>query len=221
VARLAAATAAVALAGLGVLTWQQSGLWRDDVTLWRYATAVDPACAGCLNQLGAAYHATGASVEAVVPLRRAVELRPTEASYEADLGVVLLALDRPAEALPHLQRAVARYPGNLFLQVQLGSALAQAGRGAEGQRRLAAVLRHQPDDVEALTAMGFALIGEGAPQNAVPYFERAVAAAPRAVGPRYGLVRAWLALGDRARADRELAALRALDARMAERAERR
>jgi protein O-mannosyl-transferase len=219
--RLAAVTAAVALAGLGVLTWQQSGMWRDDVTLWQYASAVDPGCAGCRNQLGVAQHAAGASAAAAVHLRRAVELRPTEAEFAADLGVVLLALDRPAEALPHLQRAVARYPGNLFLQTQLGTALAQAGRTTEGQRRLAAVLRHQPDDIEALTAMGFALTREGFPRNALPYLERAVARAPRAPAPRYALARAWLALGDLARAEQELTVLRALDPRLAEGAERR
>ena len=57
------------------------------------------------------------------------------------------------------------------------------------------------------------------PAAAVPYFERAISQAPRAVAARYGLTRAVVALGDHARAERELAALRALDPRAAALAE--
>jgi tetratricopeptide (TPR) repeat protein len=213
--RLAAGGAVVAVAALGVLTWQQTAVWRDSVTLWRHATAIDPACAHCQNRLGASLHAAGASAAGLPALERAVALRPDVPDYHADLGQVLTWLGRPDAAVPHLARAADAYADNLELQTHLGAALTRAGRVAEGQRRLDAVLRRQPDHVSALTEMGFSLAAAGDPAAAVAYFERAITRAPRATAPRYGLTRAVAALGDHARAERELTALRALDPRVA------
>ena len=222
--RAVAAAVAVVLLGLGLLAWQQATIWHDSVTLWAHATSVDPACARCQNRLGASLHAAGLSAAGVVPLQRAVALRPDFPNFRGDLGQVLVWLNRPGEAVEHLERAVAAFPDNATLQSALGAALTQAGRPAEARRRLETALKRQPDDVGTLTQMGFALVATAEPAAAVPYFERAIDRAPRAVAARYGLTRAAVALGDRARAERELAALRAIDPRaaaMAERAERR
>ncbi|HEY2993184.1 MAG TPA: tetratricopeptide repeat protein [Methylomirabilota bacterium] len=217
--RTAGAAVAVALLGLGVLSWQQAAIWHDSVTLWAHATSVDPTCARCQNRLGASLHAAGLSSAGVIPLQRAVALRPDIPNFRGDLGQVLVWLNRPAEAVPQLERAVEAFPDNAALQSALGAALTQAGRPDEARRRLETALRNRPDDVGALTQMGFALVATAQPAAAVPYFERAISQAPRAVAARYGLTRAVVALGDHARAERELAALRALDPRAAALAE--
>jgi tetratricopeptide (TPR) repeat protein len=220
VRRAALTAVAVALMGLAVLSWQQSTVWRDDVTLWQHAVALDPACARCQNNLGIAQQDM-APAAAVAPLRRAVALRPDFPHFHANLGLVLLSVQRPADALPHLQRAADARPEDLILQSRLGAALAQTGDVEAAQRRLAAVLERRPDHVEALTAMGYTLTDAGRPADAVAYFERAVGRAPRASAARAGLVRAHLAVGNRARAERELAVLRELDPRLAEQVQRR
>jgi cytochrome c-type biogenesis protein CcmH/NrfG len=157
----------------------------------------------------------------VGPLRRAVALRPGNPEFHADLGVALLWLDRAGEALSHLERATRAFPDHPNLQASLGAALVRTGRFEEGQRQLEAVLRRRPDHIEALTAMGFALAESGRGTDALGYFERAVARSPRTPGAHYGLARLYLALGDRPRAERELAWLRAFDPGLAERAQRR
>jgi protein O-mannosyl-transferase len=219
--RVVAASTVAALAGLAVLAWHQSEVWRDSLSLWERAVAVDPSCARCQRGLGAARYAAGDAPAAVGPLRRAVALRPGNPEFHADLGVALLWLDRAGEALSHLERATRAFPDNPNLQASLGAALVRTGRFEEGQRQLEAVLRRRPDHIEALTAMGFALAESGRGTDALGYFERAVARSPRTPGAHYGLARLYLALGDRPRAERELAWLRAFDPGLAERAQRR
>jgi Flp pilus assembly protein TadD len=214
VRRLAGAVGVAALAGLAVLTWQQSQIWQDDVTLWQHAVALDPTCATCQSNLGTAQQVR-APVEAVAPLRRAVALRPDLAHHHANLGLVLLTLGRPAEALPHLTRAAHAHPEDLTLQSRLGAALAQTGDVGAALQHLHMVLQRRPDHVEALTTLGFVLVAAGRPAEALGYLWRAAVRAPRAPHPRMGLVRAHRALGDHDRAQRELAALRSLDATLA------
>jgi len=215
VRRAAAVSAVIALAGLAVLAWQQSELWRNDVTLWEHAVALDPTCARCQNNLGTA-QLDLAPAAAIAPLQRAIALRPDMEHFQANLGLVLLTLQRPTEALPYLKRAADALPEDLVLQARLGAALARSGDVEAAQQRLASVLRRRPDHVEALTTMGYTLAEAGRPADAVAYFERAALRAPRAPGARVGLVRAYLALGDHMQAERELDALRALDPKLAD-----
>lgn len=221
VRRFAIAGTLLVLVGLGVLGWQQSRIWHDSISLWGHAATVDPGCARCLNGLGAAQHAAGASAAAVGSLRQAVVLRPDIADFHADLGIVLLWLDQPGEAAPHLERAIQTYPDHPDLNAHLGVALIRTNRAEDGRRRLEAVLKRRPDHVEALTAMGFVLTDSGRPNEAAAYFERAVARAPRAPGAHYGLARLYLARGDQTRAEPELDWLRKFAPALAERAQRR
>jgi Flp pilus assembly protein TadD len=221
VRQLVGASTVAALAALAVLAWHQSAAWRDSISLWEQAVAVDPSCARCQRGLGASRYAAGDAPAAVGPLRRAVALRPNVPEFHGDLGVVLLWLDRAGEAVSYLERATRAFPDNANLQASLGAALVRTGRLEDGERHLEAVLRHRPDHVEALTALGFALAASGRRTDAERYFEHAIARAPRAPGPHYGLARLYLELGDRPRAERELAWLRAFDPRLADRAQRR
>jgi protein O-mannosyl-transferase len=215
------AGAVAGLAGLAVLTWQQSGVWRNSLTLWEHAVSIDPQCARCQRGLGVSRHAAGVSAAAVDPLRRAIALRPELPEFHADLGLILLWLDRAGEAVPHLERASVAFPANSELRARFGAALVQSGRLDDGQRQLEGVLRHRPEHVEALTMMGFALAESGRAHEAVAFFERAVRRAPTAPGAHLGLARAYHALGNQAGAERELAWLRAFDPALAQRAQHR
>jgi protein O-mannosyl-transferase len=220
--RFAGTAGAVAgLAGLAVLAWQQSGVWRNSVTLWEHAVSVDPQCARCQRGLGVSRHAAGSSTAAVDPLRRAIALRPDLPEFHADLGQILLWLDRAGDAAPHLERASAAFPANPELRARFGAALVQSGRLDEGRGQLEGVLRHWPEHVEALTMMGFALAESGRADEAVAFFERAVRRAPSAPGAHYGLARVYHTLGNQPGAERELAWLRAFDPALAQRVQRR
>jgi len=219
-ARLAAGGVVVWLAGLGVLTWQQAGVWRDSVTLWNHAVTFAPDCARCLHGLGVAWYRSGDAHGAVAPLERAVALRP-DLPFQADLGLALWTTGRSREAVPHLEIALAQHPHNIQLERRVGAVLIDAGRPEEARARFAALLAARPDDVDALTGLGLALVALGRAAEALAPLEKAATLSPRAPAPRVALARAYLGLGDRARADRQLAIVRALDPGLAERAVRR
>jgi hypothetical protein len=186
-ARLAGAGLVLWLAGFALLSWQQTQIWRDSVTLWHHAAAFAPDCARCLHGLGVAWYRSGAIGEAVEPLERAVALRPDLIDLQPDLGLALWAVGRPREALPHLERATARHPMNGELRRRLGAVLLDADRPEDARRHFETLIARRPGDGEA----------------------------------RLGLVRAYRALGDLARAERELTALRAINPALADRAQRR
>lgn len=219
-ARAAALGLAIWLAGFGALTWQQSEIWRDSVTLWDHAVTFAPDCARCLHGLGLAWYRGGSPREAVEPLARAVALRG-DLGFQADLGLALWADGRARDAVPYLEQAVAAQPRNGQLERRLAGVLLEAGRPDDARARFATLVARRPDDVEALTGVGLSLVAAGRAGESVAYLEKATSLAPRSAPAHYALARAYLALGDRPHAERALAELRALDPRLAERAERR
>ena len=219
-ARLAAFGLAVWLAGFGTLSWQQSEVWRDSVTLWDHAVTFAPDCARCLHGLGVAWYRGGSPREAVPPLERAVALRG-DLGFQADLGLALWADGRAREAVPYLEQALATQPRNGQLERRLAGALLEAGRPDDARAHFATIVARRPDDVEALTGVGLSLVAAGRADESVAYLEKATTLAPRSAPARYALARAYLTLGDRPRADRALAELRVLDPRLADRATQR
>lgn len=211
---------AVWLAGFGVLTWQQSEVWRDSVTLWDRAVVFQPDCARCLHGLGVAWYRAGNLQAAAMSLERAVMLRPDIVPFRADLGLALIAVDQPGAALPHLQIAADRFPRNHDFRRRLGTALLEAGRPEQAQRQFEMVLTDKPGDPDALTGVGFALVAAGRPADSVTAFEEAIAAQPTQPFAYYGLARAYLALGQPDRALSPLETLRRLDPALAARARR-
>jgi tetratricopeptide (TPR) repeat protein len=105
---------AVALLALGVLTWSQSHAWQDPETLWGWAVDVDPACARCHYNLGAALmrrrHDEAGLRASEEHLRRAVALRPDHADAYLNLGTVALMRRRYAEAGPALKEYMRLRP---------------------------------------------------------------------------------------------------------------
>ena len=64
------------------------------------------------DELGVLLFAAGRVAEAIVHLRKAVELAPDSAIAHSDLGGALAQAGRSREALTHIQRALALDPEN-------------------------------------------------------------------------------------------------------------
>ena len=105
---------AMAVLALGSLTWSQSYAWQDPETLWGWAVDVNPACARCHYNLGAALmrrRRDEAGLRASEEhLRRALTLRPEHADAYLNLGTVALMRRRYAEAEPALREYMRLRP---------------------------------------------------------------------------------------------------------------
>ena len=120
VARVAAALAAVLLA-LGALTWRQTGIWRDSVTLW--AHALDAGQSGYVVHLnyGAALRSIDRVDQAVAEYRLAIALRPTSGNAWYNLANGLKGQGKFDDAVPAYERAIEYSRWKVDPQVNLAN----------------------------------------------------------------------------------------------------
>lgn len=189
-------TIGVWIAALALLAWQYAGQWRDSETLWRYATTVEPRCAICHNQLGAALADGGRWVPAIVEFERAIALRPAIAVAHLNLSDALTKAGRPVEAEQRARLVVRQLPAFDAARMKLGEALIAQGKLGEGARELEEALRLNPVNAEALTYLGEVRIIAGRPREAIPLLERAVVLSPSVMQPRQALARAYRAAAE-------------------------
>jgi len=126
-----AAAAAIAVAGLGAQTWEQSKVWRSSDTLWRTAVDADAGCSLCRSHLGHVLLGQHQLLAAEREFRRAAELRPGHAKQLNNLGLVLAAQGRHVEAEPVLRSAIALDPDLAGALANLGQLYADQERWAE------------------------------------------------------------------------------------------
>jgi len=170
----ALAAGGAAVAALGVLTWHQSGTYRDGFTLYTATLARNPACWMAHNNLAEALANAGRPAEAIPHLEQALRLWPDFPEALNNLGDDLNRLGRAAEALPHLERALALQPGFAAAHNNRGIALAQLGRFDEARRGFREALRLQPRDARARFNLGLSIAQEGNPGEALPHFTEAI-----------------------------------------------
>jgi tetratricopeptide (TPR) repeat protein len=166
--------ALVPLGGLALLSWQQTALYRDSMTLWRETTHQNPRAWISRVNLGFQLTTVGRFEEAIAHYRAALELRPGAPEILTNLGGALLQLGRAAEAVPVLEAAVRGNPRMHEAQNALGLALIGTGRRADGRRAYEAALALKPDFVPALYNLAAVFQQEGRADEARPLLEQAL-----------------------------------------------
>ena len=178
---VAVVTAAAVLVALGVLSWQQSWIYRDDLAYVRHIDAVNPR-----HHIGQAILSYELSVagyheEALAAARRGVDLsdgqRGSDYDAQAALGNALLALHRPVEAEAVLRRALARWPRSRLggPRLMLAWSLVSQARYEEGLALYQSLIRDEPNWDTAHLFQGTALLESGRYEAAVASFNRALA----------------------------------------------
>jgi len=186
----ACGVAALLIAALGVGTWQQTHIWKDTETLWRWGLEAYPRCALCANNLAVVLlnrpaRTPAQMTEAETLARRAVAENPTYDSAYTTLGTILAARrdDRGAEtAFLEAMRLAPERPG---AAANLGAVYARNGRYVEALPLLRTAWAKQPDTACVRTNLGAALRDEGIVlarsgrlDEAVTLFEEAVQVTP-------------------------------------------
>jgi tetratricopeptide (TPR) repeat protein len=157
--RLAPCMAALLLAVLGLLTWRQSAIYRDEETLYRETIARNPDCWLAEANLGVLVGSRpGNWPEAIALFKRALALRPEYAQGWVDLGWALVDTGHLAEGVADYRKAVQLMPGLENAHYALGTGLAETPDGLEeaiAEYRTA--IRMKPDDARPHTTLGLAL----------------------------------------------------------------
>jgi Flp pilus assembly protein TadD len=163
---------------LAALSWRQSGLWRDDLTLFRHAVAADPGNWMARTNLGAALVRAGRAGEALAQLETAVRDNPDYPDARYNLGVVLLRAGRPAPAATQFAEVLRRLPYDPDAHNNLGIALVESGRPAEAIAHYELALRVKPQGAEIHNNLGVALWEAGRKRDAVAHYRRALELRP-------------------------------------------
>jgi tetratricopeptide (TPR) repeat protein len=172
--------------------------WGDSMTLARHMERTAPASPAVQVFLGNLLDAGSAPEEALLHLRRAVDIAPDYFPARQSLGVVLARHGHAAESLPHLRRAAELRPEDFDAAYALGNSLRFAGRPEEAEVEFRRALRLQPGSLGALDQLGSVLYLQGRAAESAEQFRRAVALAPDNSLMHYRLAMALTMLGGHA-----------------------
>jgi len=136
---------AVTVGLLGLLTWQQAGIYKDAETIWTDTLRKNPTSWMANNNLGNIRAARGQAQEAIRYYREALRLYPEYDKPHFNLGLVLQGQGSSEEAIFHFREALRinpRYPEAHF---HLGRALDELGRTEEADSEYQKALGFDPD----------------------------------------------------------------------------
>ena len=172
---------AVVLIVLGVLTWRQASIYRDQETLNRHIIALNPQAWSAHLILSDVLYEQGRYDEALTSADVAVEQVPEsfEVHAHANLGRILNALGQYEEAEPHLRRATALKPQAKSAHFGLGAALYGQGRYAEALAATRVAIEQDPDFVKAHFNLGVILSALERFEEAEFHLRRAIALNPQ------------------------------------------
>jgi TolB-like protein/Flp pilus assembly protein TadD len=145
--------------------------------------------------------------EAEAEYRRALELNANDAGAQTGFSEWLMCQGRLDEALAWARRAREHDPLAVS-GIDIAGILFAAHRYEEAVRESRSVLAVRPDDAMVLWGLGFDLVANGQPDEAIPVLEKAVSLSHRSPGVIGVLVRAYAHAGRRTDALRLLGELK-------------
>ena len=170
--------AAAVVMVLGVLTWRQAEVYRDEVTLFGHVVAHNPQARDAHLNLGSALFEAGRFEEGLAATRIAVEQRPDSAEALANVGSALIHFEQLEEAEEHLRRAVRIDPRSTTGHQNLAEALRKQERYAEAVESYRRVLAIDMRFALAYVGMGSALFGAGRHEEALDAMDMALSLKP-------------------------------------------
>jgi tetratricopeptide (TPR) repeat protein len=177
---LAPVLAGLLLGTLGVLSWRQSGLYQNTVTLYTDTLAHNPGCWMAHNSLGRdLLDLPGRAPEAISHLHEALRLRPNNSMSHYNLGLAYEKLpDRLRDAIAEYEAALRIDPDFAEAHDNLGKVLLSAGRRQEAISEFRSALRLRFDDPRMHNNLGIALARTGQLPEAIAAFDAALRLKP-------------------------------------------
>jgi tetratricopeptide (TPR) repeat protein len=171
--------AVAALAVLGVLTFRQGQVYRDEDTLWRDTLATNPECFMCHTNYGHSLFVRGRVAEAIEHFEQSLRLKPDNVPTLLNLARVEEERGRFDEAIARLRAALDIDRTDTTVLVNLGVVYTKAERFDDAITQFDAALNNpSPDDYLAHNGLGVALIRKGRTAEAVEHFREALRLKP-------------------------------------------
>jgi tetratricopeptide (TPR) repeat protein len=166
------------LVTLGVLTWQQCGMYANIETLWRTTLDRNSNSFMAHLNLGIVLAQKGSVDEAITQFQKTLEIKPDYAKAHNNLGLALLQKGSVDEAVTRFQKAIEIKPDYAEACYNLGNALIKEGNVDEAIIHYQKALQIKPDYAEASYNLGNALIQKGSVDEAITHYQRAIEIKP-------------------------------------------
>ena len=181
---LTPALGAMLLLVLGLLSWRQSWIYRDEHTLWTYNLAANPNSWLAYDGLGVEQDKAGRLDKAIEDYHRSIAINPNYAVTHVNLGTALAQSGQSEEAIGEFEASLAINPNSAVAHLKLGEALFSAGRTDDAIREEQRSLEIEPTSALAHNDLGLALVQKGQVDDAIGEYQKAVE-----LDPKFPLVR--------------------------------
>lgn len=185
----------VLLVMLACLTWRQTGVYRDLITLYTATLTKNPGCWMAHYNLGIALNNQGDTDGAIAQYQKALELRPRYAEAHYNLGRLLAQKGELGNAVTHYEKALEINPDDAEAQNNLGATLFAGGRPDEAIAHYRKALAAQPDYADAACNLANALLSSGDLDGAIAHYSACLARSPNQSEPQYNLASALFRKG--------------------------
>lgn len=178
---------ALILLSMGVYSSFQARIWRDQLSLWRYALSIGQTSIMIHNNLGASFIERGEIEAAISLLEQAVEMKPDYADARYNLGVALRRagrLDDAAEQLRHLLSIGPSYNNAHFI---LGDVLEKQGKVDEAIHQYRQAVQMAPADANVRNILANVLADRGLLDEAIENYREAIELEPTNAGIHFNL----------------------------------
>ena len=178
-ARLAIGAAGAAiLAVAGLLTWNQTGLYRDPGTFFTHVIAHNPQARHAHSNLGIYLAAEGRDREAIAIFQTAIEQQPEDAGLLVRIGALLKKQGRYEEAVARFREALRLNPQHRDAMLNIAVVRIKQKRYAEGLEAAQKTIARYPDDAQGHHVVGLGLFRLNRKAEALRHYDRALALDP-------------------------------------------
>ncbi len=203
---------------LAILTYRRNEVWATELSLWSDSVEKSPLKGRPHNNFGQALGKAHREREALPHLLTAVRLNPTDSRALNNLGRTYFALGRHVEAAEAYWKALyvdPSYPEPYFNLGRLH--MGDPSRLEEAAGMFAKAIELRPTYAEAYGNLAAVWNDLGRPEDAVRLLVAAQAIVSQRPVAQYQLGRGYVALGDRAAAERQVEIIERLSPALAER----
>ena len=173
--RMGACGLVVVVVGLlGMLTWRQAGIYRDEVTFFSHIVALNPAAHDAHLNLASALLEADRAEEGLAASRIAAEQRPDSVKALVNVGRGLIKLEQLEEAEERLLHARRLDPRSVEAHQNLAEVFRKQGRYAEAVASYRAALELDSRQPMAYGGMGMALFEAQRYDEALEAMEQAL-----------------------------------------------
>ena len=176
------------VAVLAVLTWKQSGMYRDPQVLYETTLDKNPDCWMCRNNLGILLAQAGKLWEAIGQYEAALRINPNNAFAHNNLGNALAGEGLLSAAMGHYQQALRLNPDYADAHYNFGNALVLEERLPAAINHYEQALRLKPNDANTHNGLGIALLLMGRLSEAKEQWEATLRISPDHAMARHNLL---------------------------------